>query len=121
MYEVMMYAGIIGCIVFFVLSVVLFIKNKIPSSIMYFVNLRRKGVDIGSAGKKRAVQKPVKEKKTVLLEDSAEGGEYEPTEYLDEAGESSGGQSGSAGGGGDVYEPTEFLDEANDSPTELLP
>lgn len=116
MYEAMMYAGAIGCIVFFILSVVLFIKNKIPSSIMYFVNLRRKGVDIWSAEKKQGGRQ---KKKSPPETDAGGGGAYEPTEYLDEAGAAAA-QTGNAAAA-EVYEPTEYLDEAENSPTELLP
>lgn len=118
MYEAMMYAGAIGCIVFFILSVVLFIKNKIPSSIMYFVNLRRKGVDIWSAEKKQGGR----QKKKSPTETEAGGvGDYEPTEYLDEAGEAAGKAEAGSAAASEVYEPTEYLDEAENSPTELLP
>lgn len=115
MYEVMMYAGTIGCIIFFVLSVVLFIKNKIPSSIMYFVNLRRKGVDIWSAEKKQGAKS---KKKASPEADAGGGGAYEPTQYLDEAGEAK--DMGESAAASEVYEPTEYLDEADNSPTELL-
>lgn len=117
MYEVMMYAGAIGCIVFFILSVVLFVKNKIPSSIMYFVNLRRKGVDIWSAEKRQGGRQ---NKKSPPETDAGEGGAYEPTEYLDEAGEAAGKVEAGSVAVSEVYEPTEYLDEADDSPTELL-
>lgn len=85
MYEIMMYAGAAGCIIFFVLSVVLFVKNKIPASIMYFVNLRRKGVDIWSANQKLARQNAAKPEKTVLLQDAPKQAAVEQTVLLDDA------------------------------------
>lgn len=105
MYEIMMYAGAIGCIVFFVISVVLFIKNKIPASIMYFVNLRRKGVDIWTANKKLAKQKSAKPEKTVLLQDAPVKMREEPTALLEE----------SSGDGTEVIDTdhTELLEDMN--------
>jgi hypothetical protein len=98
MYEIMMYAGAAGVILFFLLSVFLFIKNKVPSAILYFINLKRKGVDIWSANKKQPKKSIKKIEKTEFLESAeSENNSYEPTEFLDEIKENS--------------EDTEFLPE----------
>ncbi len=98
MYEMMMYAGAAGVVLFFLLSVFLFIKNKVPSAIFYFINLRRKGVDIWSANKKQTKKNIKKIEKTEFLESAeSENNDYEPTEFLDEIKENS--------------ESTEFLPE----------
>ncbi|WP_124101014.1 hypothetical protein [Ruminococcus sp. Marseille-P6503] len=83
MYEIMMYSGAIGFLLFFLLSVFLFIKNKVPSAVMYFINMRKKGVDIWSENKKRQKKRREKAEKTELLE-QAGAESYEPTEFLDE-------------------------------------
>lgn len=78
----MMYAGAAGVVLFFLLSVFLFIKNKVPSAIMYFINLRRKGVDIWSANKKHRIAKVEKTDRLESVE--VENNNYEPTELLDD-------------------------------------
>ena len=83
MYEIMMYSGAAGFLFFFLLFVFLFIKNKVPSAVLYFINMRKKGVDIWSANKKQQKTHREKAEKTELLEQvGAEN--YEPTEFLDE-------------------------------------
>ena len=84
MYEISMYAGAAGVSIFFLLSVFLFIKNRIPSAIKYFINLRHKGIDIWSANKKLPREYIYRPEKTELLDEDKDGKfVYEPTEYLD--------------------------------------
>lgn len=85
MYSIMMYSGFAGAVIFFLLAVMLFIKNKVPSSLMYFVNMKKKGIDIWSANKKISGSKRKKLQKTEYLDISEPDHiEYEPTEFLDE-------------------------------------
>ncbi len=83
MYEVIMYAGAAGVVVFFLLSVFLFIKNKIPSAVKYFINLRHKGIDIWTANKKLPKEYVHRPEKTELLDEEQDMFIPEPTEYLD--------------------------------------
>lgn len=103
MYEVMMYVGAAGVVFFFLLSVVLFIKNNIPSAIKYFINLRHKGVDIWSANKKLPEQPLYKPERTELLDDENNIIISEPTEYLDT----------SDANDTIISEPTEYLDTSD--------